>query len=75
MQALDDLELLVANISDVRPHLMTLPSLNSAIMHVLGDEFKEKNLRADADQLKAEAETEAKLKKNAEAKMKREERS
>lgn len=37
VQALDDLELLVANISDVRPHLMTLPSLNSAIMHVLGE--------------------------------------
>ena len=37
VQALDDLELLVANISDVRPHLMTLPSLNSAIIHVLGE--------------------------------------
>jgi len=33
-------------------------------------EFKEKNLRADADKLKADAETEAKLKKNADAKMK-----
>ena len=34
------------------------------------NEFKEKNLRADAERLKTDAETEAKIKKDVDAKMK-----
>jgi CRP-like cAMP-binding protein len=37
VQALDDLELLVADVADVRGLLNTMPSLTSAMIHVLGD--------------------------------------
>lgn len=37
VQALDDLELLVATVADVRQSLMNMPSLTSAMVHVLGD--------------------------------------
>lgn len=37
VQALDDLEILVADVAEVRRHLGSMPSFNSAMIHVLGD--------------------------------------
>ena len=37
VQALDDLEILVADVAEVRRHLSSMPSFNSAMIHVLGD--------------------------------------
>ncbi len=37
VQALDDLEILIANITEVRIHLGSIPSFSSAMIHVLGD--------------------------------------
>jgi CRP-like cAMP-binding protein len=37
VEALDDLEILVARISEVRRYLGSMPSFNSAMIHVLGD--------------------------------------
>jgi CRP-like cAMP-binding protein len=37
VQALDDLEILIASVSEVRRYLGSMPSFNSAMIHVLGD--------------------------------------
>jgi CRP-like cAMP-binding protein len=37
VQALDDLEILMADVAEVRRHLGSMPSFNSAMIHVLGD--------------------------------------
>jgi len=37
VQALEDVDILVASVSEVRKYLASMPSFNSAVIHVLGD--------------------------------------